>query len=765
MKDLRIVIVSWNVEKHLERCLRSLESACSGLDWEVVVVDNASQDASVQIARQIGSTVRVIPNADNRGFAKACNQGIAGFDSRYVLLLNPDTECPKGSLLNLVKVADSHPRAGIIGPKLTNFDSSLQHSVRRFPSVWNQAGILLKLHHILPRLFRRYFFPLSKGEYKGVVDQVMGACFLIRRSLMDDIGGLDERYFIWFEEVDYCRRAVERGWQVLYEPSVRVIHHGGTSFAQVMSTTRQEMFNESLIKYFMKWHAGWKARVIKTLSPVSLLQAKLIDIRNKPESQWIYWFLGIIAIETLSLITVFEPIPRGLVTIIAGISMFVLARKKPELGLAVLLLELAIGSKGALFKIPNGWEVDGGISIRIVMTAAFFLGWLNLSTFNVGRLTSDVERRSMWPWLSLGGLCVWGVMRGMWLKNQYIVQDANAWGFLILLLPVLDIASRSGERLRHHAGQAIYAALLWLPIKTLTLLYVWSHGIHSLSRPLYLWVRRTGVGEVTLISGNLFRIFVQSQVYAISGLIFSLSATRTRLALLILSCVSILISLSRSFWIGLFAGLSVLAFLLWKDIGKNDIIVFISRIAVGFIVAFALIYAVLSFPIPKVVVESIATSFGSRGSVTDAAAVSRWNMFPVLISKIKQAPILGSGFGATVTYQTKDPRILEKNQDGNYTTYAFEWGWLDHWIKFGILGIPVMLWLLVSLMTRLWKLHEPFWIRAGFVSSLVALAVLHVFTPYLNHPLGFGFLLAAEGYIRSSKGKEIRGITPSNSPL
>ena len=150
---------------------------------------------------------------------------------------------------------------------------------------------------------------------------------------------------------------------------------------------------------------------------------------------------------------------------------------------------------------------------------------------------------------------MWGLVRGLWLKNQFVVQDANAWGFLILLLPVLDIASHRGESLIRHSGQALYAALLWLPIKTLALLYVWSHGIKSLSQPLYFWVRRTGIGEVTLVTGNLFRIFLQSQVYAISGFLISLSTTRTRLALLILSSVSILIGLSRSLWIGLFVGL------------------------------------------------------------------------------------------------------------------------------------------------------------------------------------------------------------------
>jgi O-antigen ligase len=159
----------------------------------------------------------------------------------------------------------------------------------------------------------------------------------------------------------------------------------------------------------------------------------------------------------------------------------------------------------------------------------------------------------------------------------------------------------------------------------------------------------------------------------------------------------------------------------------------------------------VSFPFPHVEVGSLKTLFGSRGSTTDAAAESRWNLLPVLVSKIKERPMLGSGFGATVTYPSKDPRILAQNPDGMYTTSAFEWGWLDHWIKFGILGIPFMAWLLVSIAMRIWKLDEEKWLRAGFVASIVGMAALHVFTPYLNHPLGFGFLLGLEGWIEMKK--------------
>jgi hypothetical protein len=201
------------------------------------------------------------------------------------------------------------------------------------------------------------------------------------------------------------------------------------------------------------------------------------------------------------------------------------------------------------------------------------------------------------------------------------------------------------------------------------------------------------------------------------------------------------------------AGAFVLAILVYRY-SKRDLLKSIGRVAFAFITAAVIIFAVVAFPYPKTDIGSLQDLFASRGSVTDAAAESRWNLLPVLMGKIGSSPILGSGFGATVTYQTKDPRILAQNPGGWYTTYAFEWGWLEHWIKFGILGIPVMLWLLMSVAWRTWKTEGEWWIRAGFVSSLAALGILHVFTPYLNHPLGFGFLLAAEGWMTARR----RGI-------
>ncbi|MBU2613484.1 glycosyltransferase [Patescibacteria group bacterium] len=773
MNDLRIVIVSWNVEKLLGRCLLSLPEACERLSWDVVVVDNASSDRSVETAKlvggELGLPLRIISNADNRGFAKACNQGIAGHDSRYVLLLNPDTVCPPDSLRALVSAADVRPAAGIIGPKLLDKDGHVHAGVRRLPTVWNQLGVLLKLHRIFPWLptFRRYFARDMDMNAAQDVDQVEGSCFLMRREFVDALGGLDERYFLWFEEVDACKTAHMAGWKVSSVPSVAITHLGGQSFGQRLTLERQRDFNASMLAYFKKWHPGWRSTLLRIAQGPSLALAWTVDVCRRPLWAWLPWMAAILAVELTSVATVFWPVPRAVATVIAGLIMLSVALRRPSIGLAVLLLELAIGSKGALLKIPNGWDVDGGTSLRIILVASFLVGWmLNATAYwsrRRQRLSATLRREltGRWPWIVLCVLTVWAALRGLWLQNDAVVADANAWGYLILLIPIIDIASRDSERLLRHAGNAFVAALLWLPAKTLALLYVWSHGIASLSKPLYLWVRRSGIAEVTLVTGNLFRVFIQSQIYAIGGLLASaahlVDGTRDRtraLAFLIAigSSVSLLIGLSRSMWIGLFAGCIMLAVSAWfgrdtlRRLGK-----FLVFGVAAMVCGFAFIGAVVAFPYPHVDVGSLTTLFSSRSGVTDAAAESRWNLLPVLGDKIMEAPLLGSGFGATVMYASKDPRILAKDPAGMYTTYAFEWGWLDHWIKFGILGIPVMLWLLLSIIQRVWSTDGDRWLRAGFISSLVALGVLHVFTPYLNHPLGFGFLLAAEGWITAKR--------------
>ncbi|OGL72308.1 hypothetical protein A3D72_01400 [Candidatus Uhrbacteria bacterium RIFCSPHIGHO2_02_FULL_57_19] len=275
MIDVSVIIVSWNTRELLGRCLKSLFEQTHGVSFEVFVVENASSDDSAEMVRSEFTQVNLIANDANLGFARANNQAIAEAKGECVLLLNPDTELIDDGISNLVAVARKHPEAGIVGGKILNPDRSIQASVRRFPTLCSQVLITLKFHHAFPDIpcLRRYFANDVNPESEQSADQVMGAFFLISRQALNIVGTLDERFFIWFEEVDYCKRVVNAGLKVLYTPVAQVVHHGGESFAQVFALKKQKMFNASLAKYMRK-HFGRRAWLaIQILRPVSLLLA------------------------------------------------------------------------------------------------------------------------------------------------------------------------------------------------------------------------------------------------------------------------------------------------------------------------------------------------------------------------------------------------------------------------------------------------------------------------------------------------------------
>lgn len=263
--DISIIIVSWNVSDLLKKCLESIFRYKSDVELEVIVVDNASSDGTVEMVRQNFLQVKLIANQENRGFSAANNQGIKEAKGDYILLLNPDTEFIENSLEKVIQKMSSDNQIGVLGCKLLNPDKTIQPSVRRFPTVWSQLVILFKLHKIFPGLLNHYLakdfvydHPLTPslvkegGQESVEADQVMGAFFCVRKELFDKIGLLDKGYFIWFEEVDFCRRAKQAGYKVVYWPGTSVVHHGGQSFAQQMTLKKQLWFFKSAWRYFTK---------------------------------------------------------------------------------------------------------------------------------------------------------------------------------------------------------------------------------------------------------------------------------------------------------------------------------------------------------------------------------------------------------------------------------------------------------------------------------------------------------------------------------
>jgi len=263
MPDLSVIIVNWNVRDLLRRCLHSILANLPACQLEIIVVDNGSTDGSPEMVRTEFPQVHLMANPDNRGFTAANNQGLAVARGRYVLLLNPDTEVVGDALETLVAFADVHPDVGVVGPQLLNPDGTVQSSRRRFPTL---ATALLESTWLQPyaprRLLARYYVLDRPDDEVQDVDWVTGAALMARREAVEQVGPLDEGFFMYSEELDWCRRFRAAGWRVVYLPTARVIHHEGKSSEQVLPA-RHIHFQTSKIRYFRKYHGPAAAEALR----------------------------------------------------------------------------------------------------------------------------------------------------------------------------------------------------------------------------------------------------------------------------------------------------------------------------------------------------------------------------------------------------------------------------------------------------------------------------------------------------------------------
>ncbi len=218
------VVVTYDALPWIEQCLESV----AGID--TVVVDNGSTDGTVAFVRERFPHVSLV-ESENRGLAAGWNRGIAETSGDHVLVLNADAWLVEDALQVLVATAARHPRAAVVAPRLLNTDGSLQRSVRGFPTAWRLATEYLYLRKLAPRskALNAFYGAGFDHESEREVDWVMGACTLIRRAALEDVGPFDERYFLFSEEVDWMRRAGDRGWSVVFDPNAQCVHVGGAS--------------------------------------------------------------------------------------------------------------------------------------------------------------------------------------------------------------------------------------------------------------------------------------------------------------------------------------------------------------------------------------------------------------------------------------------------------------------------------------------------------------------------------------------------------
>ncbi len=471
--------------------------------------------------------------------------------------------------------------------------------------------------------------------------------------------------------------------------------------------------------------------------------------------------------------------------IIIGLTA-VLAMVRFDLAMLVLLAELFVGSQGG-YMIAFGAEWGLQLSVRhalFLLLVAIWFAELLAASFAGGE-----RRRAAWAWLQkltsariflpfalLMLAIAFGIARGVAFGHPYdlVFFDVDR-SLYFALFPAL-VTAFAAPKMIERAAALLCSAVSVAVFKALVVLFFFSHRVFDVAKMLYLWIRDTRVGEITVMVADFYRIFFQSQIFILVSMFLAAlfvaysrsmkdRGAKLAAAFVTWAMVSMLLSLSRSFWFGgAVATCALFVLLVW---GRAGVTAWKRLVLLGLgsvLVAVGVIALTYSFPYPnKNGGISLASIFSDRAfSFDDDAAKSRWALLPKLTEAAMLHPVFGSGYGATVTYETHDPRLKAANSSSRYTTYAFEWGYHDIWLKIGAFGFGMYVWFLFSLLRPLFLRirasraafrhsdmvfdggdKQQSIVAAGLFVGLVALLGTNVFSPYLNHPLGIGILLLA----------------------
>lgn len=269
--DVSVVIVSWNARDYLKQCLDSLTAEVCRYPMEIIVVDNASADGSAGMVADLFPRVRLVRNSSNLGFAKANNIGIAQSSGRYLGLINSDVKVLKDCITRLVDECEKRPRVGMVGPRVTGGDGKLQRSCRGFPTLWNTLCRALALDSVFRRwsLFTGHTLAHWAQDSTRPVDILSGCFWLVRREALAEVGLLDESFFMYGEDMDWCRRFWNRGWEVLFVSEAEAVHYGGGSSSNAPVRFYIEMQRADL-QYWRKHHSRTAAACFFLISCLRL---------------------------------------------------------------------------------------------------------------------------------------------------------------------------------------------------------------------------------------------------------------------------------------------------------------------------------------------------------------------------------------------------------------------------------------------------------------------------------------------------------------
>lgn len=270
---LSIIIVTWNAEDEIEACINSIIKYNNDIPVEIIVVDNDSKDRTRNILKNYAvqtDFIRVILNEDNKGFTLANNQGIKIANGEFILLLNPDTKVTENSLIKLIEQLATLGYMGAIAPQLLNEDFTIQQSVRTFPTYWDMFCELTLLSKIFPmsRIFARWKMNYFNHNEIDEVEQPMAAALMVKKNVMDKVNGFDERYKMFFNDVDLCKSIVDAGYKIYFYPDSKIFHLKGASIYKDRKNMLR-IWNDDCITYFKKHYNNF------LLNPLLSLGLKL----------------------------------------------------------------------------------------------------------------------------------------------------------------------------------------------------------------------------------------------------------------------------------------------------------------------------------------------------------------------------------------------------------------------------------------------------------------------------------------------------------
>jgi len=278
--NLSVITVTWNSAKLISEQIDSVKNGCQNISFEEFVVDNGSTDDTVKITKEKYPWVKLVANQTNLGFGASNNIGARMSSGEFLLFLNPDMRVEVGSLDKMVAWMKAHSDVGLASCKLVDEKGNLNMDAqpRRFPRLFDQLAVILKLPHLFPSVLDRYMFKDFNADKEQEVDSVRGSFMIMRRDVYEKLGwAFDPRYFIWFEDVDICREVKRLGYKVMHTPVISCIDYIGQSFNQRTTLWKQKNFTKSMLTYFQKWEPWYKWMWISLFKPVGIMMAWIND--------------------------------------------------------------------------------------------------------------------------------------------------------------------------------------------------------------------------------------------------------------------------------------------------------------------------------------------------------------------------------------------------------------------------------------------------------------------------------------------------------